>query len=401
MTAVSIARGIAVSLTAATLSACVVAPAQYPPPPPPQTYSPPQSYAPPQTYAPPAYAPADNGDYESDYSMSAQEAPPPMPVYEQPPIPAEGYIWTPGYWNYTGGDYFWVPGTWVQPPRVGVLWTPGFWALAAGVYIFHAGYWGPHVGFYGGINYGCGYTGEGYAGGRWQGSEFHYNQTVNNINTTIVHNTYNETVVNNITVNNVSYAGAPGTRTQPNAQELQAAREPHVSATPQQRQHINAARANPALFAGANHGVPPIAASSRPGVFTESQVTRPRQGIANPGQPNGGTFGARGLAAPGTMQRPEPPPVQSEPNRGEMPQYQNRPEPAAQPQQAAPQPQYRPESQPQPQPQPQYKPAPQQQQYKPAPQQQSKPAAKPPAKPAPKKNKDEKERPRQEGEGNH
>src|SRR6516225_1268240 len=26
-------------------------------------------------------------------------APPPLPVYDQPPIPAPGYMWTPGYWD--------------------------------------------------------------------------------------------------------------------------------------------------------------------------------------------------------------------------------------------------------------------------------------------------------------
>ena len=26
-------------------------------------------------------------------------APPPLPVYEQPICPGEGYIWTPGYWG--------------------------------------------------------------------------------------------------------------------------------------------------------------------------------------------------------------------------------------------------------------------------------------------------------------
>ena len=31
-------------------------------------------------------------------------APPPLPVYEQPFCPDDGYIWTPGYWVY--GDYF-------------------------------------------------------------------------------------------------------------------------------------------------------------------------------------------------------------------------------------------------------------------------------------------------------
>src|SRR5271154_704205 len=127
MTAVSIARGIAVCLIAAALGACVVEPARYPPPP--QAYSPPP--------------PADNG-YDAEAAVTAQTAPPPMPVYEQPPIPGDGYMWTPGYWNYAGGDYFWVPGTWVQPPRVGVLWTPGYWAIGIGaVYAFHAGYWGP------------------------------------------------------------------------------------------------------------------------------------------------------------------------------------------------------------------------------------------------------------------
>ena len=27
-------------------------------------------------------------------------APPALPVYEQPPCPTEGFLWTPGYWAY-------------------------------------------------------------------------------------------------------------------------------------------------------------------------------------------------------------------------------------------------------------------------------------------------------------
>ena len=27
-------------------------------------------------------------------------APPALPVYEQPPCPTEGFLWTPGYWGY-------------------------------------------------------------------------------------------------------------------------------------------------------------------------------------------------------------------------------------------------------------------------------------------------------------
>src|SRR5258707_1094168 len=59
--------------------------------------------------------------------ISITIAPPELPVYEQPEIPAPGYIWTPGYWAYGPDGYFWVPGTWVEPPAVGLLWTPGYW----------------------------------------------------------------------------------------------------------------------------------------------------------------------------------------------------------------------------------------------------------------------------------
>ena len=89
-------------------------------------------------------------------AVSIHVGPPALPVYEQPALPAAGYIWTPGYWAYGDAGYFWVPGVWVQPPSAGLLWTPGYWGFEGGVYGWHAGYWGPHVGFYGGVNYGFG-----------------------------------------------------------------------------------------------------------------------------------------------------------------------------------------------------------------------------------------------------
>jgi hypothetical protein len=52
-------------------------------------------------------------------SLSINTGPPALPVYEQPPLPAAGYIWTPGYWAYGEAGYFWVPGVWVQPPSAG------------------------------------------------------------------------------------------------------------------------------------------------------------------------------------------------------------------------------------------------------------------------------------------
>lgn len=222
--------------------------------------------------------------------MQANEAPPPLPDYEQPPCPEDGYLWTPGYWAWGGGGYYWVPGTWVQPPRVGVLWTPGYWGFVGGVYAFHVGYWGPHVGFYGGVNYGFGYGGVGFVGGRWAGNSFAYNSTVNNVNVTNVHNTYNETVINNVTVNKVSYnGGAGGVAAVPTAQERVAAQEPHVAPTPMQRQHVQEAARTPALAARANGGHPNIAATPRPAAFNAPGVVGAHGAMARaPGASPGG-----------------------------------------------------------------------------------------------------------------
>ena len=194
-------------------------------------------------------------------------------MYEQPPIPAEGYLWTPGYWAYGDEGYYWVPGTWVQPPSVGVLWTPGYWGWNAGAYVFHGGYWGPHIGFYGGINYGFGYGGVGYEGGRWDGDKFAYNRSVNNISNTNITNVYNKTVINTTTVNNVSYnGGSGGVPVKPTPEEESVAHEQHVAPTPVQAQHEQAAKSNKALLASVNQGKPPIAATSKPAELTGKGV---------------------------------------------------------------------------------------------------------------------------------
>jgi hypothetical protein len=227
--------------------------------------------------------------YAPAVEMQVREAPPPLPDYEQPPCPEDGYLWAPGYWAWAGADYYWVPGTWVQPPRVGVLWTPGYWGFVGGVYAFHVGYWGPHVGFYGGVNYGFGYTGIGFAGGAWQGNHYSYNRAVTNINVTVVHNTYNTTVINNVTVNKVSYnGGAGGVAAAPSAQERQFAQEQHIAPTAMQQQHTQQAAHNPALFSRANGGRPAIAATPRPAAFNGPGVVGTRGAPATfGGRPNG------------------------------------------------------------------------------------------------------------------
>jgi hypothetical protein len=214
--------------------------------------------------------------------ISVHLGPPALPVYAQPVCPTEGYIWTPGYWAYNAeGGYYWVPGVWVAPPRAGLLWTPGYWGSSGGVYAFHSGYWGPHVGFYGGVNYGFGYGGVGFAGGEWRGGHFAYNSAVTNVNTTVIHNTYvNRTVINNTTVNRASFNGGPGgTTAAPTAEERAAAHESHVQATSEQMTHEHTAGADRSNFASENHGKPANAAMSRVGERANNQQARVANGV--------------------------------------------------------------------------------------------------------------------------
>jgi len=207
--------------------------------------------------------------------LSVAIAPPALPVYVQPICPGPGYIWTPGYWGYGPDGYYWVPGTWVAAPYVGALWTPGYWGWSGGLYVWNAGYWGPHIGFYGGVNYGFGYGGVGYEGGYWHNGVFAYNTTVSRVDVTTVHNTYSRTVVNN-NVSSVSYNGGKGGITaRPNATERAAASEHHTAATSAQTQHEHAASTNRAQLASVNHGHPSVTASSRPGSFASHNAASP------------------------------------------------------------------------------------------------------------------------------
>lgn len=207
-------------------------------------------------------------------------APPPLPVYVQPPCPQEGFIWIPGYWAWNAGDYYWVPGTWVMAPQAGYLWTPPYWGWDGVSFVFYEGYWGPHVGFYGGINYGYGYFGRGYDGGRWQEGHFYYNREVNNVNVNVVHNVYRTTVINNNTnVVRVSYnGGRGGVNARPTPEDESIAHGNRVPPVAAQQQQVQEARGNPRLRAADNHGKPPIAATPRPAAFTDHAAVAARKG---------------------------------------------------------------------------------------------------------------------------
>ncbi|MGN6641134.1 MAG: hypothetical protein ACTHJ8_19635, partial [Mucilaginibacter sp.] len=256
-------------------------------------------------------------DTLTDEEISTDVEPPALPDYDQPPCPADGYLWQPGYWAYSvsANDYYWVPGVWVAPPRPDLYWTPGYWAFVGGVYRFHRGYWGPSVGFYGGIHYGFGYFGVGFVGGEWRGNAFRYNTAVVHVNTTIVHNTYvNNTVVRNTTFvgHRASFNGQGGIVAKPTAQERVAMSQPHLNPTNAQIAHQRAAVYNKSQFSSVNRGRPAVVTMTKvnaapanyktniPAANNGNRFGNPRNnGNPTPGNPRDNNFRNNGNHAPG------------------------------------------------------------------------------------------------------
>ncbi len=117
-------------LTAAFLTACVVAPyparrvVGYPQPVP--TY--PQQ---------PGYGYGQPGDADE---VVVDVAPPAPYVEVVPTLPYAGALWIGGYWGWRGGRHAWVPGRWEQP-RPGYGWRPHAWVQQRGHWHLRGGGW--------------------------------------------------------------------------------------------------------------------------------------------------------------------------------------------------------------------------------------------------------------------
>ena len=276
-------------------------------------------------------------------SVGIELPPPELPVYEQPAIPGDGYLWTPGYWSWNPNenDYYWVPGTWVNAPYVGALWTPGYWGHEGNNYSWNRGYWGDHIGYYGGINYGHGYAGVGYQGGYWDRGSFSYNRTVNNVSNVHVTNVYSSRVTN-VQNTHVSFnGGRGGVQMSASKNEQIINSMPHNQATSRQAEHETQAHTMPDQRMSVNHGAPRVAATPEPGAYNAANVehTRAERAAASQQRPQ--------------ARAPQPQRENQQQQRQPQPQHENRP------QQRQPQPQH--ENQPQQrQPQPQHENQPQQ-----------------------------------------
>jgi hypothetical protein len=242
--------------------------------------------------------------------VSVNFGPPALPVYDQPPCPEPGLMWTPGYWAYGPDGYYWVPGAWVPAPYEGALWTPGYWGWNNGLYVFHGGYWGRHVGYYGGINYGFGYGGIGFFGGAWHGHDFAYNTAVMHVNERFVHTTYVDrtVIVHNTIINNnrVAFSGGPGgIHHDPRPEERMAEHEQHMDRTSFQDHHEAAARSDRNSFAKFNGGRPshvvedhPLGAERHPEMMQQPrQEQHGRDNFNDRGHDNRNDYG-HGNAAP-------------------------------------------------------------------------------------------------------
>jgi hypothetical protein len=273
--------------------------------------------------------------------ISVGFAPPVLPVYDQPPCPEPGWMWTPGYWAYGPDGYFWVPGTWVPAPYEGALWTPGYWGWGSGAYVWYPGYWGRHVGYYGGVNYGFGYMGIGFVGGMWRGHDFEYNTAVMHVNDRFIHNTYvDRTVVDRYTVRNdhhVAYSGGPGgINHAPSSEERAAMHEQHMAPTSFQTQHVQAARNDHSSYFKANGGRPQTTAVDRPQSFNNNHGAAPQGGAqGRPQNENQPRMQGQPQAQPHYQSQPQSQPhYQGQPQgqpQGGQPHTESRPAPQSQP----------------------------------------------------------------------
>ncbi|HEY5768662.1 MAG TPA: YXWGXW repeat-containing protein [Terrimicrobium sp.] len=81
------------------------------------------------------------GDRVVGREVIVTKTPPAVQVERETASPGASYVWTRGYWRWTGTDYVWVPGTWVERPRVAAVWVDGQWQRRPGGWMWEDGRW--------------------------------------------------------------------------------------------------------------------------------------------------------------------------------------------------------------------------------------------------------------------
>jgi hypothetical protein len=69
------------------------------------------------------------------------QPPPAVRVETRTVSPGPGYVWTGGYWSWTGSNYVWTRGSWVARPRTTAVWVEGHWVRQPGGWVWIRGHW--------------------------------------------------------------------------------------------------------------------------------------------------------------------------------------------------------------------------------------------------------------------
>jgi hypothetical protein len=69
------------------------------------------------------------------------QAPPAVRVETRTVPPGPNYIWSTGYWRWTGTRYVWVSGGWIARPQPTAVWVEGHWVPRPGGWVWVAGHW--------------------------------------------------------------------------------------------------------------------------------------------------------------------------------------------------------------------------------------------------------------------
>lgn len=69
------------------------------------------------------------------------EPPPPQDELIPAPPEGDGWVWTDGYWYYTGSSYVWVSGRWRRAPAAGHVWVRPGYVIIDGRYRYVGGRW--------------------------------------------------------------------------------------------------------------------------------------------------------------------------------------------------------------------------------------------------------------------
>lgn len=85
-------------------------------------------------------------DVEAGLTTHAPGAPPPAVVEMPGTPPASGAVWVAGYWQWDSSSWVWVKSSWQLPPQPQAEWRPAEWSVEASGAVLLPGGWVLHVG---------------------------------------------------------------------------------------------------------------------------------------------------------------------------------------------------------------------------------------------------------------